>query len=41
MAVVRKSSHRVAARAFIKRVTSLRGRRLLVEAGFGLPKRPR
>jgi molybdate transport system substrate-binding protein len=41
IAVVRKSSHRVAARAFIKRVTSLRGRRLLVEAGFGLPKRPR
>jgi molybdate transport system substrate-binding protein len=41
VAVVRKSSHRAAARAFIKRVTSLRGRRLLVEAGFGLPKRPR
>jgi molybdate transport system substrate-binding protein len=39
--VVRKSSHRLAARAFIKRVTSLRGRRLLVQAGFGLPKRPR
>jgi molybdate transport system substrate-binding protein len=38
--VVRKSSHRLAARAFIKRVTSLRGRRLLVQAGFGLPKRP-
>ena len=39
--VVRKSSHRTAARAFINRVTSLRGRRLLVQAGFGLPKRPR
>jgi molybdate transport system substrate-binding protein len=39
--VVRKSSHRAAARAFIKRVTSLRGRRMLVQAGFGLPKRPR
>jgi molybdate transport system substrate-binding protein len=39
--VVRKSSHRLAARAFIKGVTSLRGRRLLVQAGFGLPKRPR
>jgi molybdate transport system substrate-binding protein len=39
--LVRKSSHRAAARAFIKRVTSLRGRRLLVQAGFGLPKRPR
>ena len=39
--VVRKSSHRLAARAFIKRATSLRGRRLLVQAGFGLPKRAR
>ena len=39
--IVRKSSHRAAAAAFIKRVTSLRGRRLLVTAGFGLPKRPR
>jgi molybdate transport system substrate-binding protein len=39
--IVRKSSHLLAGRAFIKRVTSLRGRRLLVQAGFGLPKRPR
>ena len=39
--IVRKSAHIAAARAFIKRVTSLRGRRLLVTAGFGLPKRPR
>lgn len=39
--IVRKSSHRATAAAFIKRVTSLRGRRLLVTAGFGLPKRPR
>jgi molybdate transport system substrate-binding protein len=39
--IVRKSEHRAAAAAFIKRVTSLRGRRLLVTAGFGLPKRPR
>ena len=39
--VVKRSSHRAAATAFIKRVTSLRGRRLLVQAGFGLPKRPR
>ena len=39
--IVRKSSHRAAAAAFIRRVTSLRGRRLLVTAGFGLPKRPR
>ena len=41
LGVVRKSSHLAAARTFIKRVTSLRGRRLLVQAGFGLPKRPR
>ena len=39
--IVRKSSHRAAGQAFIRRVTSLRGRRLLVQAGFGLPKRPR
>jgi molybdate transport system substrate-binding protein len=39
--IVKRSSHRAAAVAFIKRVTSLRGRRLLVQAGFGLPKRPR
>ena len=39
--IVRKSSHRAAGQAFIKRVTSLRGRRLLVTAGFGLPKRPK
>jgi molybdate transport system substrate-binding protein len=39
--IVRKSSHITAGRAFIKRVTSLRGRRLLGQAGFGLPKRPR
>ena len=39
--VVRSSSHRAAAAAFIKRVSSLRGRRLLVTAGFGLPKRLR
>jgi molybdate transport system substrate-binding protein len=37
--VVKASSHRAAAAAFVKHVTSLRGRRLLVEAGFGLPKR--
>jgi molybdate transport system substrate-binding protein len=41
LGVVKSSSHRAAAAAFIKRVTSLRGRRLLVQAGFGLPKRPR
>jgi molybdate transport system substrate-binding protein len=37
--IVKASSHRAAAAAFIKRVTSMRGRRLLVQAGFGLPKR--
>jgi molybdate transport system substrate-binding protein len=40
VAIVRKSPHQAAAAAFIRRVTSLRGRRLLVAAGFGLPKRP-
>ncbi len=39
--IVRKTSHLAAAQAFVKRVTSLRGRRLLVQAGFSLPKRPR
>ena len=39
--IVKASKHRAAAAGFIKRVTSLRGRRLLVQAGFGLPKRPR
>jgi molybdate transport system substrate-binding protein len=39
--IVRKSSHIDAATTFIKHVTSLRGRRLLVQAGFSLPKRPR
>jgi molybdate transport system substrate-binding protein len=39
--IVKRTSHRAAAAAFIKRVTSLRGRRLLVQAGFGLPKRPK
>jgi molybdate transport system substrate-binding protein len=39
--IVKAGKHRAAAAAFIKRVTSLRGRRLLVQAGFGLPKRPR
>jgi molybdate transport system substrate-binding protein len=39
--VVDRSAHAAAAVAFVKRVTSLRGRRLLVRAGFGLPKRPR
>jgi len=39
VAVVSSSSHRAAARAFIAKVTSKRGRHLLAQAGFGLPKR--
>jgi molybdate transport system substrate-binding protein len=39
--VVRSTKHLIGARAFIHRVTSLRGRRVLVLAGFGLPRRPR
>jgi molybdate transport system substrate-binding protein len=41
LGIVRSSPRRAAAAAFVRRVTSLRGRRLLVGAGFGLPKRPR
>jgi molybdate transport system substrate-binding protein len=39
IAVVDSSSHKASARAFIKRLTSLRGRKLLKDAGFGLPKK--
>ena len=39
LGIVRSSAHAAAAAAFVRRVTSLRGRRLLVSAGFGLPKR--
>ena len=38
-AVVRASTHVPAARAYIKKVTSKRGRKLLAAAGFGPPKR--
>jgi molybdate transport system substrate-binding protein len=38
VAVVKTTSHAAAARAYIKRLTSKRGRRLLAAAGFGLPK---
>jgi molybdate transport system substrate-binding protein len=41
IAVVKSSSHAAAARAYIKRVTSVRGRKLLAAAGFGLPKKPK
>jgi molybdate transport system substrate-binding protein len=39
IAVVKTSSHAAAARAYVKKVTSKRGRKLLAAAGFGLPKR--
>ena len=38
IAVVKASSHLSAARAYVKKVTSRRGRKLLAAAGFGLPK---
>ena len=37
LAVVKASTHRAAARTFIRKVTSKHGRRLLQHAGFGLP----
>jgi molybdate transport system substrate-binding protein len=37
LTVVKASTHRAAARAFVRKVTSKRGRRLLQQAGFGLP----
>jgi molybdate transport system substrate-binding protein len=40
LAVVKASSHRAAAQAFVKKVGSKRGRLLLARAGFGLPKKP-
>jgi molybdate transport system substrate-binding protein len=39
IAVVKASSHAAAARAYVKKVTSKHGRKLLAAAGFGLPKR--
>jgi molybdate transport system substrate-binding protein len=38
IAVVKASGSQAADRAFIKRLTSKRGRKLLAQAGFGLPK---
>lgn len=38
IAVVKTSSHIAAARAYVKKVTSKRGRKLLAAAGFGLPR---
>jgi molybdate transport system substrate-binding protein len=40
VAVVKASTHRGAAKAFVAKVLSKRGRLLLAKAGFGLPKRP-
>jgi molybdate transport system substrate-binding protein len=39
IAVVKASSNRFAAAAYVRAVTSKRGRRLLSRAGFGLPKK--
>jgi molybdate transport system substrate-binding protein len=39
IAVVKAGSHPVAARAYVKRITSRHGRKLLAAAGFGLPKK--
>jgi molybdate transport system substrate-binding protein len=39
VAVVKTSSHAAAARAFVKQITSKRGRHLLSQAGFGLPRK--
>jgi molybdate transport system substrate-binding protein len=39
LAVVKASAHRSAARAFVKKVLSKRGRLMLQRAGFGVPKR--
>jgi len=39
LAVVKTSSHLAADRAFVKQVVSKRGRLLLAQAGFGLPKK--
>ena len=38
IAVVKTSSHTAAARAYVKKVTSRRGRKVLAAAGFGLPR---
>src|SRR4029453_12955749 len=40
VAVVKSGTHRAAARAFIVKLTTKRGRALLAKAGFGLPKKP-
>jgi molybdate transport system substrate-binding protein len=39
IAIVKSSEHAAAARAYLKKITSTRGRKLLAAAGFGLPKR--
>jgi molybdate transport system substrate-binding protein len=40
VALVKASSHRASAQAFVKKMVSKRGRRLLAAAGFGLPRKP-
>jgi ABC-type molybdate transport system substrate-binding protein len=39
LALVKASSNLAAGRAFVKQVVSKRGRLLLAQAGFGLPKK--
>ena len=40
IAIVSKSANKADAAAFIKRLTSTAGRKLLVDNGFGVPKLP-
>jgi molybdate transport system substrate-binding protein len=39
VAIVKASGNQTADRAFVKKLTSTRGRKLLAQAGFGLPKK--
>ena len=41
IAVVKATGRAVAARSYVKRLTSPRARKLLAQAGFGLPKKPK
>jgi molybdate transport system substrate-binding protein len=41
VAIVKASGNQTADRAFVKKLTSTRGRKLLAQAGFGLPKKTR
>jgi molybdate transport system substrate-binding protein len=39
VAIVKASGNQTADRAFVMKLTSTRGRKLLAQAGFGLPKK--